>query len=128
MTRVLSAALALTLAAGAASAQSRKPLTAPEMQALLKNGLTVTTMDPRGGKEFAGRVTLAPNGQLSGSVTPAGQPAIALSGVWKLKGAQLCYTLNPKDTTETCGNWVRTGPKEVIVQVSGKDLSVNRWQ
>lgn len=127
-TRVLSVALAVALTAGAAAAQAKKPLTAAEMQELLKNGLTVTTTDLRGGKDFSGTVTLAADGKLSGSVTPAGGPPTAISGVWKLKGAQLCRTLNPIEAKETCESWVRTGPKEVIVQVGGKDLVKNRWQ
>ena len=126
--RIALTALAFVLIAGAASAQTKKPLTGAEMQALLKNGLSVTTMDLKGGREFTGTVNLAANGQLSGSLTPNGHSAIALSGVWKLKGAQLCRTLNPIDPKETCETWLRSGPKEAIVQVGGKQVSMNRWQ
>ena len=62
-----------------------------------------------------------------GTVTPTGDKAIPVSGTWKLKGAQLCRTLQPIQPEEVCETWVRTGAKEAIVQVGGKDASVNRW-
>jgi hypothetical protein len=118
----------LVLAAGGAMAQDKKPLSAAEMKTLTANGLTVSTMDMQGGKTFTGRVELAATGKLSGSLTPAGDKAIALSGTWKLKGAQLCRTLAPIQPDEVCETWLRTGAKEVTVQVDGKETSVNRWQ
>jgi len=125
--RVIVAALVVALASGIASAQTKKPLTAAEMQALLKNGLTVTTMDLNGGTEFTGTVTLSSNGRVSGSLTPAGHSAIALQGTWRLDGARLCRNIQPIDTSETCETWLRASPKEAIVQVAGKEVSINRW-
>jgi hypothetical protein len=125
--QISSIAVAIVLVGGAALAQNKKPFTAPEMQALLKNGLSVTTMDLQGGKEFTGRVNLAANGNLTGSLTPVGHSPIALTGVWKLKGAQLCRTLNPIQAAEVCETWLRTGNREAIVQVDGKEVSLNRW-
>jgi hypothetical protein len=111
-----------------AFAQERKPLTATEMQALLGKGLLVNSSDLRGGREFTGRITLSANGKLSGTVTPAGDKAIPVSGTWKLNGSQLCRTLAPIQPEEVCETWIRTGAKEAIIQVGGKDASVNRWQ
>jgi len=113
---------------GSASAQQRTPYTAAEMQALLKNGLLVNSMDLQGGKEFTGRVNLAAGGALSGTLTVAGQQPIALSGRWQLKGAQLCRTLAPIEPNEVCETWLKTGPKEATIQVGGKPTSINRWQ
>ena len=127
-TRLVAAALALALAAGPAAAQTKKPLTGVEMLPLLKNGLTVVTMDLNGGNQFRGTVTLASNGRVSGSLTPAGHSAIPLQGVWRLNGAQLCRNIEPLDTSETCETWLRIGPKSVIVQVGGEEVSMNRWQ
>jgi hypothetical protein len=124
---VFVAALVVALASGSALAQTKKPLTAAEMQALLKNGITVTTMDLNGGKDFTGTVTLASNGRLSGSLTPVGHSAIALQGTWRLDGARLCRNIQPIDTSETCETWLRASPKEAIVQVDGKEVSINRW-
>jgi hypothetical protein len=128
MIRISLIAVGLFLAAGSAMAQDKKPLTAAEMKTLTANGLTVSTMDLQGGKTFTGRVELAATGRLSGSLTPAGDKPIALSGTWKLKGAQLCRTLAPIQPEEICETWLRTGAKEATVQVDGKDTSVNRWQ
>jgi len=121
-------ACAVTFIAGSAFGQDRKPYSASEMQALLGKGLVVASSDLEGGKTFTARITLAANGQLSGALTPAGDKPIAVSGVWKLKGAQVCRTLAPLQPEEICETWVKTGAKEAIVQVDGKDASVNRWQ
>ena len=119
-------ACALVLASGGAFAQA--PYTAAEMQALLAKGLVVSSSDLEGGKTFTARITLAAGGQLSGALTPAGDKAIAVSGVWKLKGAQVCRTLAPIQPEEICETWVKSGAKQATVQVDGKDASINKWQ
>jgi hypothetical protein len=61
------------LVSGSALAQA--PYTAAEMQALLAKGLLVNSSDLEGGKVFTGRVTLGPDGKLSGaSRRPATRP------------------------------------------------------
>ena len=122
-TFLIASALVFT---GSALAQS--PYTAAEMQALLAKGLVVSSSDLEGGKTFTARITLAAGGQLSGSLTPAGDKAIPVTGVWKLKGAQVCRTLAPIQPEEICETWVKSGPKQATIQVDGKDASVNRWQ
>lgn len=52
---------------------------------------------------------------------------MALSGAWKLKGAQLCRTLGPVQPEEVCETWLKSGAKEAVIQVDGKATSVNRW-
>ena len=103
-------------------------MTATEMQALLGKGLTVTSMDLKGGKEFTSRVNLAADGKISGALTVSGQQPVAFTGAWKLKGAQLCRNLVPIQPEEVCETWLKSGNKEVTVQVGGKDVSMNRWQ
>jgi len=98
------------------------------MQALVGKGLLVSSTDMQGGKEFTGRINLAANGKLSGSVTPNGDKPIAVSGTWKLKGAQLCRTLAPIQPEEVCETWLKSGNKEATIQVNGKESSINRWQ
>jgi hypothetical protein len=129
MNRISLIALAVVLVGGVgvASAQDKKPLTAAEMQALLGKGLVVNSMDLEGGKHFTGHITLQAGGKLSGTLTVPGHQPIALGGNWQLKGAQLCRTLAPVEPSEVCETWLRTGPKEAVVQVSGKETSVNRW-
>lgn len=121
-------ALSVVLISGSAFAQGKTPYTAAEMQALLAKGLVVASSDLEGGKTFTARITLGAGGQLSGALTPAGDKAIPVSGVWKLKGAQVCRTLAPIQPEEICETWVKSGPKEAVIQVGGKDASVNRWQ
>lgn len=111
-----------------ASAFAQTPYTAAEMQALLAKGLVVASSDLDGGKTFTARITLGPEGKLSGALTPAGDKAIAVSGVWKLKGAQVCRTLAPVQPEEICETWVKSGPKQATIQVDGKDASINKWQ
>ena len=113
------------LVSGSALAQA--PYTAAEMQVLLAKGLLVSSSDLEGGKVFTGRVTLGPDGKLSGTITPAGEKAIALTGNWKLKGAQLCRTIEPIEPDEVCETWVKSGNKQATVQVSGKAASINKW-
>ena len=113
------------LVSGSALAQT--PYTAPEMQALLAKGLLVSSSDLEGGKVFTGRVTLAADGKLSGTITPAGDKAIALTGNWKLKGAQLCRTIEPIEPGEVCETWVKSGNKQATIQVNGKAASINKW-
>ena len=112
--------------AGHAFAQT--PYTAAEMQALLAKGLVVASSDLDGGKVFTARITLAAGGQLSGALTPAGDKAIAVSGSWKLKGAQVCRTLAPIQPEEVCETWMKSGPKQATIQIDGKDASINKWQ
>ena len=119
---------ALVVVGSSAFAQDRKPFSAAEMQALLGKGLVVNSMDLEGGKQFTGRVSLEANGKLSGTLMVPGQQLIALSGNWRLKGAQLCRTVAPIEPAEVCETWLRIGPKEAVVQVNGKETSVNRWQ
>ena len=112
----------------ASSALAQSPYTAAEMQALLAKGLVVSSSDLEGGKTFTARITLAAGGQLSGTLTPAGDKAIPVSGVWKLKGAQVCRTLAPIQPDEICETWVKSGTKQATIQVDGKDASINKWQ
>ncbi len=118
--------LGCALASGSAFAQS--PYTAAEMQALLAKGLVVSSSDLDGGKTFTARITLAVDGKLSGALTPAGDKAIPVSGVWKLKGAQVCRTLAPIQPDEICETWVKSGAKQATIQVDGKNASINKWQ
>jgi hypothetical protein len=127
MSRTAALALGMAVIAGLGFAQDRKALTAAEMQALLAKGLVVNSSDLEGGKHFTGRVNLALGGKLSGTLTVPGQSPIALSGNWQIKGSQLCRTLDPVEPAEVCETWLRTGPKEAIVQVAGKETSINRW-
>ena len=113
------------LASGSALAQT--PYTAAEMQALLAKGLLVSSSDLDGGKVFTGRVTLAADGKLTGTITPAGDKAIALTGNWKLKGAQLCRIIAPIEPDEVCETWVKSGNKQATIQVNGKAASINKW-
>ena len=109
------------------SALAQTPYTAPEMQALLAKGLLVSSSDLEGGKVFTGRVTLSSDGKLSGTITPAGDKAIALTGNWKLKGALLCRTIAPIEPDEVCETWVKSGNKQATIQVNGKAASINKW-
>jgi len=127
MTRTWLIALGLAVAAASAAAQDKKPFTAAELQALLGKGLTVASSDINGGKVFTARITLAADGRLSGALTPAGDKAIPVSGVWKLKGAQVCRTLEPIQAEEICETWLKSGAKEAIIVVGGKEASINRW-
>jgi len=113
------------LVSGGALAQT--PYTTAEMQALLAKGLFVNSSDLEGGKVFTGRVTLAADGKLSGTITPAGDKAIPLSGNWKLKGAQLCRTIEPIEPDEVCETWMKSGARQATIQVNGKAASINKW-
>jgi hypothetical protein len=110
------------------TALAQTPYTAAEMQTLLAKGLVVSSSDLEGGKTFTARITLASGGQLSGALTPAGDKPITVSGVWKLKGAQVCRTLAPIQPDEICETWVMSGPKQATIQVDVKNASINRWQ
>jgi hypothetical protein len=124
MIRISLIALSVVLS-GSAFAQS--PYSAAEMTALLAKGLMVSSSDLEGGKTFTARITLAAGGQLSGSLTPAGDKAITVSGVWKLKGAQVCRTLAPLQPEEICETWIKSGTRQATIQVDGKDASINKW-
>jgi len=104
-------------------------MTAAELQALLAKGLSVSSMDAEGGRNFTGRVNLEPGGRLTGTLDVVGHGKVALNGTWKLQGAQICRTLGEAQPELVCETWLRSGnAKEVMVQVNGKDTSINRWQ
>jgi len=98
-----------------------------EIAALVGKGLQVSSIDAEGGKHFSSRSNISPDGRISGTLNIPGQQAIPFSGAWKLKGAQFCRMLNPIQPEEVCETWVKTGAREFIVQVGGKDASVARW-
>jgi hypothetical protein len=127
MHRIWLIGFSLAFLGGGAVAQDRKPFTAAEMQALVGKGLTVASSDLGGGKVFTARIVLGPDGRLSGSLTPAGDKAIPVSGAWKLKGAQVCRTLAPIQPDEVCETWLKAGAKEAVIVVDGKEASINRW-
>jgi hypothetical protein len=109
-------------------AQQKQPINAAEMKLLLANGLAVNSSDLQGGKEFVGRVNLEPGGGISGTLTVVGHGQVALSGRWKLRGAQLCRTIEPIEPNEVCESWLRIGPKRAIIEVGGRETSINNWQ
>jgi hypothetical protein len=115
------------LISGSAAGQNAA-YSAAEMQALLGKGLVVASSDLEGGKTFTARINLGVGGQLSGTLTPAGDKAIPVTGAWKLNGAQVCRTLAPIQPEEICETWLKNGAKAAIIQVNGKDASINRWQ
>ena len=130
MRRILAIVLAVVLGGNSgALAQAKKPMTAAELQMLLTKGLSVSSADIEGGRNFTGRVNLEPGGRLTGTLNVAGHGAIALNGAWKISGAQICRTLGPAQPEEVCETWLRNGAdKEVTVQVKGAAVSTNRWQ
>jgi hypothetical protein len=129
MIRFLLVLLSALFVIDAAYAQAKRPLTAAEMQALLGNGLSVSSRDIEGGKHFTANVNLEPGGRLTGSMNVAGHGKIALNGTWRLQGAQVCRTLGPAQPEVVCETWLRAGnAKEVTIVVDGKEVSVNRWQ
>jgi hypothetical protein len=105
------------------------PLTGPELDALLANGLTVSSTDAMGGKHYTAHMTYAADGTLSGAVTSPGKAPIDLKGTWKLDGPRLCRTILPFQPQEVCETWVKSGSSnEVTVQVGNIEIAVSRWQ
>lgn len=104
------------------------PLTGPELDALLANGLTVSSTDMLGGKHYTAHVTYATNGTLSGAVTFPGKAPIDLKGTWKLDGPRLCRTILPFQPQEICETWLKSGSNEVTIQVGNTEVAVSRWQ
>ena len=105
----------------------RRRIRRPRCRRCSPRACQVNSSDLEGGKVFTGRVTLGPDGKLSGTITPAGDKAIALTGNWKLKGAQLCRTIEPIEPGEVCETWVKSGNKQATIQVNGKAASINKW-
>src|SRR6185503_18341475 len=105
MRRIALCGFAVLMLGGGAFAAG-PALTADEMKTLLAKGLVVTSTDLQGGRQYTARITLAADGKLSGSLTPAGDRPVALSGAWRLKGAQLCRTLAPLQPEEICETWL----------------------
>jgi hypothetical protein len=105
------------------------PLTETELNALLANGLSVSSTDMLGGKYFTAHVTYATDGTLSGAVTfNNGRAPIDLKGTWKLDGPRLCRTILPFQPEEICEIWLKSGSNEVTVRIGDTDIGVSRWQ
>jgi hypothetical protein len=103
------------------------PLSGPELDALLANGLTVSSTDMLGGKHYTAHMTYATNGTLSGAVTFPGKAPIDLKGTWKLDGPRLCRTILPFQPQEICETWLKSGSNEVTIQVGNIEIGVSRW-
>lgn len=126
---------ALILLAAVATADSdafaaeKVPLTGPELNALLANGLSVSSTDMLGGKYFTAHMTYAANGTLSGAVTfNNGRAPIDVKGTWKLDGPRLCRTILPFQPEEICETWLKSGSNEVTIRIGNTDIGVSRWQ
>src|SRR5690606_38412559 len=126
MTRNWLVLFGFILAGGSAYAAG-PALTAAEIKTMLSKGMVVTSTDMQDGKVYTARINLAADGQLSGSLTPAGDAAIAISGRWQVKGNQLCRTLGPVQPDEVCETWFKSGDRQIIIQVGGKEVAKNRW-
>jgi hypothetical protein len=120
--------LAAMATADRAFPAEKLPLTEPELNALLANGLSVSSTDMLGGKYFTAHMTYATDGTLSGAVTFSnGRAPIDLKGTWKVEGARLCRTLPPFQPQEICETWLKSGSNEVTIRVGDTDLGVSRW-
>jgi hypothetical protein len=120
--------LAVMATADKAFPAEKVPLTGPELDALLANGLTVSSTDMLGGKHYTARMTYATNGTLSGAVTFTGKAPIDVKGTWKLDGPRLCRTILPFQPQEVCEVWLKSGGNEVTIQVGNTEVAVSRWQ
>ena len=120
--------LAAMAAAGSAHPAEMVPLTGPELDTLLAQGLSVSATDMMGGKYYTAHMTYAADGTLSGAVTIAGRAPIDIKGTWKLDGPRLCRTILPFQPQEVCETWVKSGSNEVTIRVGDVDLGVSRWQ
>ena len=119
---------AMVTAESDAFSAEKVPLTEPELNELLANGLSVSSTDMFGGKYFTARMTYATNGTLSGAVTFTGKAPIDLKGTWKLDGPRLCRTIIPLQPQEVCETWHKSGSNEVTIRVGNTDVGVSRWQ
>ena len=120
---------AVAIADSGAFAAEKVPLTAPELDALLANGLSVSSTDMLGGKYFTAHVTYATNGTLSGAVTfNNGKAPIDVKGTWRLDGPRLCRTIIPFQPEEICETWLKSGSNEVTIRIGNTDIGVSRWQ
>jgi hypothetical protein len=120
---------AVAIADGAAFAAEKVPLTEPELNALLANGLSVSSTDMLGGKYFTAHVTYATNGTLSGAVRfNNGKAPIDVKGTWRLDGHRLCRTIIPFQPEEICETWLKSGSNEVTIRIGNTDIGVSRWQ
>jgi len=112
-----------------AFAAEKVPLTEPELNALLANGLSVSSTDMLGGKYFTAKMNYATNGTLSGAVTFSnGRAPIDVKGTWKLEGARLCRTITPFQPEEICETWLKSGDNEVTIRIGDTEIGVSRWQ
>src|SRR5262252_3499473 len=120
--------LAAMATAGRAYPAEMVPLTGPELDTLLAQGLSVSSTDMLGGKYYTAHMTYAADGTLSGAVTIAGRAPIDSKGTWKLDGPRLCRTIIPFQPQEVCETWVKSGSNnEVTVQVGNIEIAVSRW-
>src|SRR6185369_5025327 len=119
--------LAAMATADRAFPAEKVPLRGPELDALLANGLTVSSTDMLGGKHYTAHMTYATNGTLSGAVTFPGKAPIDLKGTWKLDGPRLCRTILPFQPQEICETWLKSGSNEVTIQVGNTEIGVSRW-
>ena len=120
---------AMATADSAAFSADKVPLTETELNALLANGLSVSSTDMLGGKYFTAHMTYATDGTLSGAVTfNNGRAPIDLKGTWKLDGPRLCRTILPFQPEQICEVWLKSGSNEVTVRIGETDIGVSRWQ
>jgi hypothetical protein len=124
----LATAVMLAIGAGPAWAAENSALTGSQLTELLAKGLSVTSLDMYGGKNFTGQATFASGGTLSGTLSFAGKSPVPLTGTWKIDGDRVCRTVRPLQPQEVCETWLRSGDKEVTIRVGKTDVGMIRWQ
>lgn len=114
------------LLAGAAFAQTGKPLTNEQLTQLTANGITLQLGGP--GQGYTGTLKLTKNGKGKGSaVTDAGDK-LTLTGTWSIEDGKFCRSWAEfNGGQKVCETWYLMSSRSVDVYNGSERLGVNSW-
>lgn len=121
----LLAVFALPQAAQARGTESGADMTGAELRALLAEGLQLKLGGQ--GEDYAGVVTLKPNGTGEGKAIFIDGRTFQVSGTWSIEGDRFCRQWKYDNFEKACETWRRIDQNRVEVFLDGKRIGVNSW-
>ncbi len=125
MFRTFASSFAFATLLGFATPTFAQDMSGADLQALLKNGLTLELGGP--GEGYQGKLRLEADGTGAGSAVSDSGETFDITGTWTIEGDEFCRQWEFEDNKKVCETWRRTGLSEAEVLVDGEKIGVNAW-
>ena len=125
MLRTIASSFAFAALLALATPASAQDMSGEDLQALLKNGLTLELGGP--GEGYQGKLRLEADGTGAGSAVSDSGETFDITGTWTIEGDEFCRQWKFDDYEKVCETWRRTGLRKAEVLVGGEKIGLNAW-